>query len=273
MEGSSTPLGVRKGAWTEEEDHLLRKCVEKNGEGKWHQVPHMAGLNRCRKSCRLRWLNYLRPNIKRGGFTADEVDLIVRLHKLLGNRWSLIAGRLPDRTANDVKNYWNTHLQKKLVGAGKKLEAMSKPHKMITKVNILRPRPRTFTKKPTLLMGNISLIQSGETLNKPSPSTSSPGLGLGHHEMSRWDNIEIDNNNNNENTMSMGELLDHKEPNITGLWGTAEELLATATMAAGDDNMTTSVQESNNFWNDFSIDEDLWNLLGHDQVIETHLMV
>ncbi|KAL1090391.1 hypothetical protein V6Z11_D07G085100 [Gossypium hirsutum] len=74
---------------------------------------HTMGLNRCRKSCRLRWLNYLKPNIKRGHFAADEVDLIIRLHNLLGNRWSLIAGRLPGRTANDVKNYWNTHLLKK----------------------------------------------------------------------------------------------------------------------------------------------------------------
>ncbi|XP_052886251.1 transcription factor MYB114-like isoform X1 [Gossypium arboreum] len=111
MEGSS--LRVRKGAWTEEEDLLLKKCIEKYGEGKWHQVPARAGLNRCRKSCRLRWLNYLKPNIKRGHFAADEVDLIIRLHNLLGNRWSLIAGRLPGRTANDVKNYWNTHLLKK----------------------------------------------------------------------------------------------------------------------------------------------------------------
>ena len=45
-----------------------------------------VGLNRCRKSCRLRWLNYLRPNIKRGNFAEDEVDLLIRLHKLLGNR-------------------------------------------------------------------------------------------------------------------------------------------------------------------------------------------
>ncbi|OMO95646.1 hypothetical protein COLO4_15740 [Corchorus olitorius] len=77
------PLGVRKGAWTEEEDLLLKKYIEKHGEGKWHQVPSKAGLNRCRKSCRLRWLNYLKPNIKRGDFDDDEVDLIIRLHKLL----------------------------------------------------------------------------------------------------------------------------------------------------------------------------------------------
>ncbi|XP_059451625.1 transcription factor MYB114-like [Corylus avellana] len=79
-------FGVRKGAWTEEEDILLRQCVENYGEGQWFQIPHRAGLNRCRKSCRMRWLNYLKPNVKRGGFAADEVDLIIRLHKLLRNR-------------------------------------------------------------------------------------------------------------------------------------------------------------------------------------------
>nr|AJB28492.1 Myb10 short [Prunus avium] len=80
MEGYN--LGVRKGAWTKEEDDVLRQCIENHGEGKWYQVPYKAGLNRCRRSCRLRWLNYLKPNIKRGGFAEDEVDLIIRLHKL-----------------------------------------------------------------------------------------------------------------------------------------------------------------------------------------------
>ncbi|KAL6349720.1 hypothetical protein AAG906_041127 [Vitis piasezkii] len=107
-------LGVRKGKWTREEDILLRKCVQKYGEEKWHLVPLRAGLSRCRKSCRLRWFNYLKPNIKRGKFSSDEVDLMIRLHKLLGNRWSLIAGRLPGRTANDVKNYWHHHRFKKM---------------------------------------------------------------------------------------------------------------------------------------------------------------
>ncbi|MBA0783211.1 hypothetical protein Gotri_000967 [Gossypium trilobum] len=73
-------------AWTEEEDYLLKKCIERYGEGKWHRIPVLAGLKRCRKSCRLRWLNYLRPNIKRGSFAAEEVNLIINLHSLLGNR-------------------------------------------------------------------------------------------------------------------------------------------------------------------------------------------
>ncbi|GFP92476.1 transcription repressor myb5 [Phtheirospermum japonicum] len=77
-----------------------------------------AGLLRCGKSCRLRWMNYLRPSVKRGHITPDEEDLILRLHRLLGNRWSLIAGRIPGRTDNEIKNYWNTHLSKKLITQG-----------------------------------------------------------------------------------------------------------------------------------------------------------
>ncbi|KAH7519460.1 hypothetical protein FEM48_Zijuj08G0038500 [Ziziphus jujuba var. spinosa] len=63
-------------------------------------------------------MNYLRPDIKRGNITPDEDDLIIRLHSLLGNRWSLIAGRLPGRTDNEIKNYWNTHLSKRLRSQG-----------------------------------------------------------------------------------------------------------------------------------------------------------
>ncbi|KAF7805256.1 transcription factor MYB113-like [Senna tora] len=96
--------------WTKEEDNLLKKCILQYGEGNWHRLPVLSGLKRCRKSCRLRWLNYLRPNIKRGSFSHDEGQLILKLHKLVGNRWTVIAGRLPGRTANDVKNYWNCHL-------------------------------------------------------------------------------------------------------------------------------------------------------------------
>nr|ATO59048.1 R2R3 Myb2 transcription factor [Polygonum cuspidatum]ATO59049.1 R2R3 Myb2 transcription factor [Polygonum cuspidatum] len=112
--------GVKRGAWTPEEDTILSQFILSHGEGKWNSLPWRAGLKRCGKSCRLRWLNYLRPDIKRGNITPDEEDLIVRLHKLLGNRWSLIAGRLPGRTDNEIKNYWNTGLSKKLeAGASK----------------------------------------------------------------------------------------------------------------------------------------------------------
>ncbi|OAY26920.1 transcription factor MYB123 [Manihot esculenta] len=105
--------GLNRGAWTAMEDRILTAYVTANGEGKWRNLPKRAGLKRCGKSCRLRWLNYLRPDIKRGNISHDEEELIIRLHKLLGNRWSLIAGRLPGRTDNEIKNYWNTTLRKK----------------------------------------------------------------------------------------------------------------------------------------------------------------
>ncbi|BFG33160.1 hypothetical protein CerSpe_194340 [Prunus speciosa] len=109
---------TNKGAWSKQEDEKLTQYIQKHGEGSWRSLPLAAGLHRCGKSCRLRWVNYLRPDLKRGNFGEDEEDLIIKLHALLGNRWSLIAGRLPGRTDNEVKNYWNTHLRRKLIQMG-----------------------------------------------------------------------------------------------------------------------------------------------------------
>ncbi|TYI71354.1 hypothetical protein E1A91_D08G288500v1 [Gossypium mustelinum] len=110
----------KRGLWKAEEDLILKNYVETHGEGNWAKVSKLLGLKRGGKSCRLRWKNYLRPNIKRGAMSKEEEDLIIRMHNLLGNRWSLIAGRLPGRTDNEVKNYWNTHLNKKTSVLGKR---------------------------------------------------------------------------------------------------------------------------------------------------------
>ncbi|XP_074572588.1 myb-related protein 308-like [Curcuma longa] len=109
---------TNKGAWTREEDDRLVAYIQAHGEGCWRSLPKAAGLLRCGKSCRLRWMNYLRPDLKRGNFTEEEDELIVKLHALLGNKWSVIAARLPGRTDNEIKNYWNTHIKRKLVGQG-----------------------------------------------------------------------------------------------------------------------------------------------------------
>ncbi|PWZ09108.1 Transcription factor MYB61 [Zea mays] len=77
---------LRKGLWSPEEDEKLMNHITKHGHGCWSSVPKLAGLQRCGKSCRLRWINYLRPDLKRGAFAQDEEDLIIELHAVLGNR-------------------------------------------------------------------------------------------------------------------------------------------------------------------------------------------
>ncbi|XP_048445127.1 transcription factor WER-like [Pyrus x bretschneideri] len=118
----------KKGLWTVEEDRILMDYIREHGKGKWNRVNKVTGLRRCGKSCRLRWMNYLSPNVKRGDFSEEEDDLIIRLHNLLGNRWSLIAGRVPGRTDNQVKNHWNTHLSKKLGVSSKKGKTKAKTY-------------------------------------------------------------------------------------------------------------------------------------------------
>ncbi|XP_076938939.1 transcription factor MYB17-like isoform X1 [Bidens hawaiensis] len=116
---------VKKGAWTAEEDKLLLDYITKNGHGTWRSFPKLAGLRRCGKSCRLRWTNYLRPDIKRGAFSYDEEQTIFQLHTLHGNKWATIASRLPGRTDNEIKNYWNSHLRKRIPNITTTLQASS----------------------------------------------------------------------------------------------------------------------------------------------------
>ncbi|GER56111.1 myb domain protein 87 [Striga asiatica] len=109
---------VKRGSWSPEEDETLKSYLLKHGTaGNWISLPQKAGLRRCGKSCRLRWLNYLRPDIKHGAFTQEEEIIICDLYNKIGSRWSVIASKLEGRTDNDVKNYWNTKLKKKVLSS------------------------------------------------------------------------------------------------------------------------------------------------------------
>ncbi|KAL9227363.1 hypothetical protein vseg_003059 [Gypsophila vaccaria] len=152
-------IGVKKGPWTPEEDIILVSYIQEHGPGNWRAVPTNTGLRRCSKSCRLRWANYLRPGIRRGNFNEQEEKMIIHLQALLGNRWAAIASYLPQRTDNDIKNYWNTHLKKKLKTAEQGQDGQNTP------------------------------FQEGYSPNNSSTSTSSS-----HHN-----NNKSNNNNNNNN--------------------------------------------------------------------------
>ncbi|KAK4279135.1 hypothetical protein QN277_016888 [Acacia crassicarpa] len=109
---SEDEMGIRKGPWTVEEDAILVNYITIHGEGRWNSVARSAGLKRTGRSCRLRWLNYLRPDVRRGNITLQEQIVILDLHSRWGNRWSKIAQHLPGRTDNEIKNYWRTRVTK-----------------------------------------------------------------------------------------------------------------------------------------------------------------
>lgn len=104
---------LKKGPWTAVEDAILRDFVKKYGEGNWNAVQRNTGLLRCGKSCRLRWANHLRPELKKVAFTQEEERFIIEMHAKLGNKWARMASLLPGRTDNEIKNYWNTRTKRR----------------------------------------------------------------------------------------------------------------------------------------------------------------
>ncbi|CAN1351624.1 MYB-like transcription factor ODO1 [Linum perenne] len=78
-------VGLKRGAWTPEEDQKLINFILTNGQCCWRALPKLAGS--CGKSCRLRWINYLRPDVKRGLLSEAEENIVIDLHAKLGNRY------------------------------------------------------------------------------------------------------------------------------------------------------------------------------------------
>ncbi|KAK6923667.1 SANT/Myb domain [Dillenia turbinata] len=193
---------TNQGAWTKEEDEKLINYIRAHGEGCWRSLPKASGLLRCGKSCRLRWINYLRPDLKRGNFTQEEDELIINLHSLLGNK-----------TDNEIKNYWNTHIERRLVSRGidpqthRPLNHNNSPYKMTattTPANAIDFRNNTKSMDGKSESESYSCSGSGTT----DEVNVIPDLNLGlsiflpHEDVSNVSKNVINkkpNNNNNSN--------------------------------------------------------------------------
>ncbi|QCD88876.1 myb proto-oncogene protein [Vigna unguiculata] len=226
----SDESGLKKGPWTPEEDNILVDFIQKHGHGSWRALPKLAGLNRCGKSCRLRWTNYLRPDIKRGKFSEEEQQLIINLHAVLGNKWSAIAGHLPGRTDNEIKNFWNTHLKKKLLQMGldpvthqprsDHLNLLSSLQQLLTATNIFTntletnalrlQSDATELAKLQLLHNMLQVLAPASNLDLLNPFGSSlPDEVLGLDQCSKLQNIY--------NSCSTGFLSQNQFQNFEGL--------------------------------------------------------
>ncbi|KAF0929447.1 hypothetical protein E2562_021550 [Oryza meyeriana var. granulata] len=252
--------GLRRGAWSPDEDERLVAYIRRHGHPNWRALPKQAGLLRCGKSCRLRWINYLRPDIKRGNFTAAEEDLIVRLHHSLGNRWSAIAAQLPGRTDNEIKNVWHTHLKKRLDderkvtgGGGRRQQPRKQPKaaksaaaaaaKRETTPSVASPR-RSSSSVDTSSGATCSTVtESAAAVSSPSPSSAH-----GHHHQHQQVAVKEESFSSGELPVPMMDLADMDESfwsstDVTGMMdlGDMDEELSLA-------GSSTARSEDMEFW-------------------------
>nr|URY19003.1 MYB protein [Zanthoxylum bungeanum] len=168
----------RKGLWSPDEDQRLRNYVLQHGHACWSSVSINAGLQRNGKSCRLRWINYLRPGLKREVFNKQEEETILTLHRLLGNKWSQIAQHLPGRTDNEIKNYWHTHLKKKLAKL-EEMEATPSSENLESPLSPSNPSTRSSSYEPFHHMENSSAGSQKSCIPK---LLFAEWLSLDHHQ-------------------------------------------------------------------------------------------
>ncbi|XP_015056835.1 transcription factor MYB48 [Solanum pennellii] len=203
---------MRRGPWTEEEDVQLLFYVKLFGDRRWDFLAKVSGLKRTGKSCRLRWVNYLNPDLKHGKMTPQEERLVLELHSKWGNRWSRIARKIPGRTDNEIKNYWRTHMRKKAQEQRKKSSVF--PSSSSSSSSITHEKnERNFYDT-----GGLKLLQvEGE---KKSSDQEQDGKSMKVYSMDEiWKDIELlEENEEKMNKPIMGSISPLWDYSLESLW-------------------------------------------------------
>ncbi|XP_006363368.1 transcription factor MYB48 [Solanum tuberosum] len=203
---------MRRGPWTEEEDVQLLFYVKLFGDRRWDFLAKVSGLKRTGKSCRLRWVNYLNPDLKHGKMTPQEERLVLELHSKWGNRWSRIARKIPGRTDNEIKNYWRTHMRKKAQEQRKK-SSISPSSSSSSSSITHEENERNFYDT-----GGIKLLQvEGE---KKSSDQEQHGKSMKVYSMDEiWKDIELlEENEEKMNKPIMGSISPLWDYSLDSLW-------------------------------------------------------
>ncbi|OIW12512.1 hypothetical protein TanjilG_04676 [Lupinus angustifolius] len=226
----------RKGLWSPEEDNRLRNYILKHGHGCWSSVPIKSGLQRNGKSCRLRWINYLRPGLKKGVFTKQEEETILTLHNMLGNKWSQIAKHLPGRTDNEIKNYWHSYLKKRMVKA-KEMESHKEIQYATSSSDTLNSSP-PLQKLATQGTHNINFTI------EPTNQSSLPKLLF-----AEWLSVDHVNGGNSSNSFESLPLRNGFDQNPTLHEASMQHYMSEAPFDGGEyhDNSLTQISETEMF--------------------------
>ncbi|KAL0240842.1 hypothetical protein GEMRC1_006078 [Eukaryota sp. GEM-RC1] len=98
----------KKGAWTAEEDRLLREAVAVHKPGNWKLIAqHVPG--RTDQQCLRHWEKVLNPSIRKGRWMAEEDMALVRAVSLIGEgRWSEVSRYVTNRTDKQIHLRWGT---------------------------------------------------------------------------------------------------------------------------------------------------------------------
>ncbi|KAL9249367.1 MYB-like transcription factor ODO1-like protein [Drosera capensis] len=237
-------FGVKKGPWTAEEDKKLINFILRNGQCCWRAVPKLAGLRRCGKSCRLRWTNYLRPDLKRGLLTDAEEQLVIDLHARLGNRWSKIASRLSGRTDNEIKNHWNTHIKKKLIKMGidpVTHEPLIKEQRSPDKEN---SRNQFSSSTTNVDISSSTGLEASAESNKEESETMTKTLQETYTNSPQLlENSSSTTNDHDLDDLSLIESICNDDELMKCLWGDDDDLDdSTWKLPLGDDNSGTMIE-------------------------------